>query len=94
MLSITTDQLSAAASYIAREWGDYGYRVEGVESWTERVTLFFVVHHDGSRFVVGADSWGNCRHAASVDWRGYRTAATTAAMGEFVSEMHAAASLV
>ena len=91
MLSITPDQMSAAAGYIAREWGDHGYRIEDVQSRTGRVSLFFVVAPDGSRFVVGADTWGNVRHASEVDWHGYHTEATKRAMGEFVREMHASA---
>ena len=60
MLSITPDQLSAAGSYISRTWGDYGYRIEKIESPTHRVSLFHVVCSDGSRFIVAADRYGNC----------------------------------
>ena len=60
MLSITPDQMAAAGSYIARNWGDCGYRVEQAESPTHRVSLFHVVASDGSRFIVAADKWGNC----------------------------------
>ena len=63
MLSITPDQLSAAGSYISRTWGDYGYRIEAIESPTHRVSLFHVCALDGSRFTVLCDRWGNCRHA-------------------------------
>jgi hypothetical protein len=90
-LNLTTDQLGAAASYVAREWGDFGYRIEGIESPTSRVSLFYVRASDGSRFVVAADMWGNCRHASEVDWRGYATDETTAKLGELVTVMHEAA---
>jgi hypothetical protein len=60
MLSISPDQLSAAGSYISRNWADHGYRIEQIESPTVRVSLFHVVCGDGSRFIVAADCWGNC----------------------------------
>ena len=59
MLSISPDQLSAAGSYVSREWGDYGYSIEGIESPTHAVSLFHVRYLDGSRFVIAADKWGN-----------------------------------
>lgn len=92
MISITTDQLTAAGAFIAREWGDYGYRIEGIESPTARVSLFYVRYRDGSRFVVAADQFGNARHADQVDWHGYATDETTARLAELVAEMHAKAS--
>ena len=65
MLSITPDQLSAAGGFIAREWGDHGYRIESIESPTHAVSLFHVCAPDGARFTVAADKWGNCRYAAT-----------------------------
>jgi hypothetical protein len=59
-LNISPDQLASAASFIAREWGDYGYRIEGIESPTHAVSLFHVACSDGSRFIVAADRYGNC----------------------------------
>jgi hypothetical protein len=86
-LNISPDQLASAASFIASEWGDYGYRIEGIESPTHAVSLFHVRYLDGSRFVVAADKWGNCRHAA--DSPGYESAELTAQLDAVVAEMHA-----
>ena len=61
MLSITPDQMAAAGSYVAREYGDCGYSFEQIESPTRRVSLFHVVAGDGSRFIVAADRYGNVR---------------------------------
>jgi hypothetical protein len=57
--SATIDQLSAAVHYVAREWGDYGYRITGVEDMSWYVVRVSVRHSDGSRFAVLADKWGN-----------------------------------
>ena len=85
-MCITPDQLSAAGSYISREWGDYGYRIEGIETHTRAVTVFRVVASDGGRFSVLADKWGNCRYLEqrSHDER-------NAGLPELVAEMHAKA---
>lgn len=88
MLSITPDQLAAAGGYISRTWGDYGYRIEGIESATYAVSLFHVCASDGSRFIVAADRWGNCRY---TDSHGYETPERTAALSALVTEMHATA---
>ncbi len=81
VVSVTCDQMSGAAAFLAREWGDYGYRFTGIESPTFAVSVFTVRHSDGSEFAIGADRWGNC--AALPDG-----AAERAAM---VRDMHAAA---
>ena len=60
-MSVTPDQMASAGGYISREWGDYGYRIEGIESPTHAVAVFRVVASDGSRFAIAADKWGNCR---------------------------------
>ncbi len=88
-VSITPDQLAAAGSYIAREWGDYGYTIEGVESPTHAVSLFHVRYLDGSRFVIAVDKWGNT--GGPVESHGYDSPERTAALTELVSEMHAQA---
>jgi hypothetical protein len=88
MLSITPDQMAAAGSYIARSWGDFGYSIEKIESPTNRVSLFHVVASDGSRFIVAADRYGNCRYA---DSHGYKAPAREAAVSAMVVEMHKAA---
>ena len=82
-LSITTDQLSAAGSYIAREWGDYGYRFEGIETRTHAVSVFRVVCSDGGRFSIVADKWGNTRHLDTHN--------SDDGLAEIVAEMHAKA---
>jgi hypothetical protein len=84
-LSLTIDQLSVGA-YIAKEWGDYGYTIEGIESPTWAVSLFHVRYVDGSRFIVAADKWGNCRKAA--DSQGYETAERNAEVIKVILEMH------
>ena len=86
MLSITPDQLSAAGSYIAREWGDYGYSIEEIESPTHAVSLFHVRALDGARFVVAGDKWGNT--AGPVDSHGYDTPERNAALTTLVQDMH------
>lgn len=88
MLMITPDQMSAAGSYISREWGDYGYSIEEIESPTHAVSLFHVVAGDGSRFIVAADRWGNCRYA---DSHGPLAPVRDEAIRSMVTEMHAAA---
>lgn len=54
------EQLAAAGGYIAREWGDHGYRIEGITSPTRLVSVFRVAAADGARFAVAADRYGNC----------------------------------
>lgn len=87
MLWITTDQMSSAAGYLTRNWGDYGYRIEKIESPTTKVSLFHVVASDGGRFAIAADKWGNCRH---VDTRGHD--ADLPVLAELVKDMHEKAS--
>ncbi len=53
------DALITAAGYLNREWGSYGYRVEGIDSPTSGGVRLFVRHLDGSRFTVEVDRWGN-----------------------------------
>src|SRR5215472_13291838 len=86
MLSITPDQLTSAGGHIAREWGDYGYRIESIESPTHAVSLFHVRASDGARFVVAVDKWGNT--GGPVDSHGYETPERTAALTALVREMH------
>lgn len=86
-LCITPDQLCSAGGFISREWGDYGYRIEQVESPTHAVSLFHVCASDGARFVVAADKWGNCQLAAES--HGYETPERTEQLAAVVREMHA-----
>jgi hypothetical protein len=85
-LTITPDQLASAGSYIAREWGDYGYSIERIESPTRRVSMFHVVASDGARFIVLTDRYGNARH---VDSNGYDSPEQTALLTRVVAAMHA-----
>ena len=87
-LSITPDQLSAAGSYIARNWSAEGYVIENITAPIRRVTLFHVRASDGSRFTVAADSWGNCRHMSDAD---YPPAERAGVLIDLVRDMHAKA---
>ena len=61
MISVSPDQLASAGGYIAREWGDHGYRIEAITSPTHAVSVFSVVCcGDGARFAVAVDRWSNC----------------------------------
>ena len=61
-MSVTADQMSSAAGYLTSNWGDYGYRFEGIETRTYAVSVFRVACSDGGRFTIIADKWGNTRH--------------------------------
>ena len=80
-MSVTADQMSSAASYLIRNWGDYGYRFEGIETRTFAVSVFRVSCSDGGRFSIVADKWGNTRH---LDTR-----SSDDGLHELVMEMHA-----
>ena len=62
-MSVTCDQMSSAAGYLASNWGDYGYRFTGIESPTGAVSVFTVRHSDGSEFAILVDKWGNADQA-------------------------------
>ena len=72
MISIAPDALASLANYVAREWGDYGYRFTGFETYGN-ATAGFVTCSDGSRFTVLVDRWSNLRdvdtHSAPDAWR-------------------------
>lgn len=55
---VSTDQMFAAAGFVSREWGDYGYRLGVESSWFEGA-VFLVQHSDGSEFRILVDRWGN-----------------------------------
>lgn len=59
-MSVTCDQMSSAAGFLVREWGDYGYRFTGITSPSFAVSVFTVRCSDGAEFAIGADKWGNC----------------------------------
>ncbi len=82
-MSVTADQMSSAAGYLVRNWGDYGYRFEAIETRTYAVSVFRVVCSDGGRFSIVADKWGNTSHLDTHN--------SDAGLDELVSEMHAKA---
>lgn len=82
-MSVTADQMSSAAGYLVQNWGDYGFRFEGIETPTYAVSVFRVVCSDGGRFSIVADKWGNTSH---LD-----THSGDAGLAELVAEMHAKA---
>ena len=88
MLSIRPDQLASAGSYIAHTWGDYGYRIEEIESPTWSVSLFHVVASDGSRFTVLVDKWGNAAHADTHEFGGYQPRERLEALTAQITAMH------
>ena len=81
-MSVTADQMSSAVGYLVKNWGDYGYRFEGIESPSFAVSVFRVVCSDGGRFAIVADKWGNARHLDTH-------ADNEAALAGLVREMHA-----
>jgi hypothetical protein len=60
---MTTDQVRAAASYVAREWGEEGYRMEpaGLVLDGGFVVWDVLCMIDGAEFRVASDRWGNVR---------------------------------
>jgi len=57
---MTLEAIRSAAGHVAREWGEYGYRVERAEQGPTRgAATLHIVHSDGSRFSVTADAYGN-----------------------------------
>jgi hypothetical protein len=73
--------MSSAAGHLVRNWGDYGYRFEGIETCTFAVSVFRVCRSDGGRFSIVADKWGNTRH---LD-----THSSDDGLADLVAEMHA-----
>jgi hypothetical protein len=83
-MNVTADQMSSAAGHLVRNWGDYGYRFEGIETCTYAVSVFRVVCSDGGRFAIVADKWGNVAHLDThTD--------NEVALADLVRDMHAKA---
>ena len=82
-MSVTADQMSSAAGYLVRNWGDYGYRFTDLYSASSAVSVFRVTCSDGGRFTIVADKWGNTRH---LD-----THTSDDGLVELIREMHAKA---
>lgn len=62
------DAVSAVAHKIEREWGPTGYSIREItEGPLAGSAVAEVWHFDGSIFYVGADRWGNTRHADTRD---------------------------
>ena len=59
--TVTTDAMFGAAGMLAREWGDYGYRIgyAGQYGTPDKPYLFVCRHSDGSEFYLVADRYGN-----------------------------------
>jgi hypothetical protein len=55
------DAIWGAAGLLAREWGDYGYRMgfAGQYGTPEKPYLFVCRHSDGSVFYLVTDRYGN-----------------------------------
>lgn len=62
------DAFYGAAGYLAREWGDYGYRIGYVGQYgiPGKPHLFACCHSDGSRFWIVADRYGNAEQHEPV----------------------------
>jgi hypothetical protein len=59
--TVTTDAMFGAAGMLAREWGDYGYRI-GVQITDGRGGAVFGCRHtDGSEFFIYSDRYGVAR---------------------------------
>lgn len=58
---VSLDQLRAAASFVAGNWGDHGYRV-AVDVATVDGAVFLVRCSDGGEFRILVDRWGNASH--------------------------------
>ncbi len=55
---VTCDCMGAAAGYVSREYGDYGYRL-GIVRAGSAGGIFTVHHSDGSQFYIVSDRYGN-----------------------------------
>lgn len=64
------EALHALASFVDKDWGDYGYRLSIVariapstlSDQPSELIVAEVGHHDGSRFHIAADRFGNARY--------------------------------
>ena len=56
---VSPDTMATAGRYLAREWGEHGYRlaVEAVDS--AGVAVFMATSSDGGRWRFMVDRWGN-----------------------------------
>jgi len=66
-LNASVEALGALASYVAHEWGEYGYRFEYIAPWDGRGVIGTVCHSDGSRFAVGVNRYGECFDLGDFD---------------------------
>jgi hypothetical protein len=55
---VSAEQMSSAASYLIRNWGEYGYRI-GVEAAGFTRAAFLCRASDGSEFRFLVDRYGN-----------------------------------
>ena len=56
---MTLDAIRGAVAYIAKEYGDYGYRITGIDPGIYGGGHVKVRHLDGSEFTVRVDRAGN-----------------------------------
>lgn len=66
-LSAGCEALAALAGHVTRDYGFHGYSFERIWSVTHAVTIAQVRYLDGSRFLIGADQWGNVRTLDNSD---------------------------
>jgi hypothetical protein len=57
------DAVGAVVAEVRRSWGEDGYSIATMETAGAGTAVAEVWHSDGSVFYVGADRWGNTRHA-------------------------------
>ena len=57
----------AAAGYLSRNWGDYGYRIGVHQAEWNGGGVYGCRASDGSEFFLHSDKWGNVRQ---VEWNG------------------------
>ncbi len=56
---VTLDAMTAAASYIRRNWGDHGYKLGIIRAFRGH-GIFIATWLDGLRFYFVGDRYGNC----------------------------------
>jgi hypothetical protein len=64
---VNPEVMAAAASYLSREWGEYGYTLCLVDIVSSSdVGVFECAHFDGSRWNIAADRYGNAIKLSGV----------------------------
>jgi hypothetical protein len=78
-MSVSPDQLVAAGAYVARRWGDYGYRFTQITTPAALVSVFTVRCSDGSQMRFAVDRWSNIAELGDDPEAGTATADPSAA---------------